>query len=101
MDVSSKIETYKAALRFKYGSDIAGLKKLCRDLIDGAASDDVTITSHTFEGGGASGAIQLEPIARLNAALSVIAELDEESAALLAAPGRGRFADFSGMMTTP
>lgn len=99
MDSASRIETYKAGLRLLYANDVAGLKKIVHDLMEGAASDTVLITSHNFVDGGASGQAHLEPLARLNAAISVLAELDPDSAVLLAGPGRTRFADFSRMNT--
>ena len=99
MDSTSKIETFKASLRLKYASDLPGLKKLVHELTESFVStdDDVVITSHGFVDGSAAGQSEFSRMAKLNAALSVLAELDATTAATLAGPGKVRFADFSRM----
>lgn len=100
MDDASKIETFKAWLRLKFTDDAAGLAALLAYITalgDGAAGDAVVMTSHNFADGGSSGQLVLEPMTRFNAALTVLAERDPTQAAVLAGPGKTRFADFSCM----
>lgn len=81
MDDSTRIETFKQWLRVRYraGStspDIVGLRRYIDALGTGEASDSVAITQLSFEGGQANGQLVLEPMAKLNAALAVLAEID-------------------------
>lgn len=76
MDEASRLETYTQYLRVRYTDDLPGLKKLVHELGEGEASDSVLINSHGFVDGSASGQIVLEPLLKLKAAMSVLAELD-------------------------
>jgi hypothetical protein len=99
MDSTSKIETFKASLRLKFASDLPGLRKLVHELTEGllTTDDEVMITSHGFVDGSAAGQAEFSRLEKLNAALSVLAELDADTAAVLASPGRVSFAEFSRM----
>jgi hypothetical protein len=96
MDTATRIETYKQYLRITYEEDVAGLRTLMAT-VAADAINPVAITSHSFEGGQASGQLVLEPLARLNAILAVLAELDPDN--VPNPPDRVRYADF-GYMTT-
>lgn len=99
MDDTAKIETYKAGLRLLYAGNPNGLKAIVINLMNGAASDETVVIGQTFEGGSAQAQIVLEPLAKLNAALAVLAELDPTAAATLQAPSRVRYANFGCMAT--
>ena len=75
MDDAARIETLKSYLRRKYAADLVGLKALADTAVENA-TDPVTITGQTFEGGGHSGQITFEPMAYLAAVEAVIMELD-------------------------
>lgn len=95
MDSNARIEAYKDGLRFKYSADISGLRALITALMadGGGASDSVVITQMGFEGGQGTGQVTLEPLAKLQACMDVLRELDPDNAP--AAPAPTRFADFS------
>jgi hypothetical protein len=97
MDSASRIETRKQFLRIKYASDVNGLRTYILSLGDGAAADPMVINSHSFESGQATGQVTLEPLAELNAAMAVLAELDPTNTP--SSPSRIRYADFSSMPT--
>lgn len=92
MDTAARIEAYKQFLRIKYSEDAKGLRALIVNLGDGAAGEAVLITQHTFEGGNAAGQITLEPLAKLQAAMDVLAEIDPDN--MPDAPASTQYADF-------
>jgi hypothetical protein len=98
MDAASRIETFRQFLRIKFlvGSpspNVEGLRAYIAALGDGEASDAVVINSMSFEGQASTGQVVLEPMARLTAALSVLAEIDPDNTP--PAPTTTRYADFS------
>lgn len=103
MDDASSIETFRAGLRLQYAADVGGLRRYVDELMRTVLSpaDEITITSHGFVDGSASGQAQFSRMAKLNAALAVLAELDATVAATIAGTGSVRYADFSGMLTEP
>lgn len=98
MEDSSRIDTFKQWLRVKYNAadpqaaDITALRAYITALGDGDASDAVAITQLSFESGQASGQLVLEPMARLNAALTILGEIDPDNTPPV--PSRVRFANF-------
>lgn len=95
MDSEARIRTYQQGLRLRFADDVPGLRALCRQLFDEVSADAVVFTSHGFEGGQAAGQIALEPMQKLEAAQTVLAELDPDN--VPADPStRVRYADFSG-----
>lgn len=77
MDDHARIETVKQYLRRTYASNVDGLKLLAENLVrNGGATDAVTITGQSFEGGQAQGQLTFEPLAYLGAIESLILELD-------------------------
>jgi hypothetical protein len=76
MDDASRIETAKRYLRRKYATDLLGLRALA-DSVAECATDAVTLTGQSFEGGSHSGAVTFEPMAYLTAIEDVLAELDD------------------------
>lgn len=99
MDEASRLETYTQWLRVRYSDDLVGLKKLIRELGDGEASDSVVINSHGFVDGSAAGQIVLEPLLKLKAAMTVLAELDP-TATPMERPNYAYFRFSAGTSTT-
>src|SRR5437868_10771611 len=95
MDSYARIEAYKEGLRFTYATDIPGLRaKITALLADGGGADDsVVITQMGFEGGQGTGQVTLEPLAKLQACIEVLRELDPDN--VPTAPASTRHADFS------
>lgn len=93
MDSTARIEAYKAYLRIKYEDGVAGLRTLITEIGDGAAAEPVLINQQGFEGGQATGQITLEPLARLQACIDVLRELDPDN--MPDEPAPTTFADFS------
>ncbi len=82
MDDQTRITTYKESLRIIYGGavpDLAGLRKKIAELHE-AAEGSVVITSSGFEGEQSSGQLVLEPLEKLNAAITLLRELDPDHA---------------------
>ena len=77
MDDAERIETVKRHLRRTYRADVAGLRALADKVFAAGATDAVTITGQTFEGGSAQGTVTFEPLAYLRAINEVLAELDD------------------------
>jgi len=93
MDDTARIEVCKQYLRKKYATDVAGLHAFIDELGEGAALESVLIVQQGFEGGQASATVTLEPIAKLQAAMEVLAELDPDN--MPTPPASTRYADFS------
>lgn len=74
---TTALAAYKQHLRRKFASDVAGLKALADQLIV-EVTDNVTITSQSFEGGSHSGQITMPPGLKLAAVEELIVELDSE-----------------------
>jgi len=78
VDDASKIETIKQYLRVKHGTGataIAILRQLM-DQLAGEATDSVTLTGGTFEGGQHTGQVNFPKIMYLQCVLSRLSELD-------------------------
>ena len=91
MDDAARIEVVKQYLRRKYtGGTTDGLKMLksLADDVFNAATDPVTLTGQSFDGGSHSGQITFEKMAYLSAIEAVISELDTSTAALPPPPDR-------------
>jgi hypothetical protein len=95
MDSNARIEAYKEGLRITYAADIPGLRAIITALMaaGGGADDPVVITQMGFEGGQGTGQVTLEPLAKLQACIEVLRELDPDN--VPAAPASTRFADLS------
>lgn len=98
MDDNARIETYKRALRIKYPATTLGIAAL-RIAIDAAttaeladADDSVSITQLGFEGGQATGQLNDYRLAKLQAMIDVLGEIDPDN--MPAEPSPTRFADF-------
>lgn len=79
MDDAERIEQVKRYLRRTYAANVQGLRALADRIFEsGGATDSVTITGHSFEGGSANGQITFEPLAYLKAVNEVLAELDDD-----------------------
>jgi hypothetical protein len=72
------IEKY---IRRKYAADLQGLKKLADQYWADATSDQVTLTTQSFDGGSASGAITCPRSLLLDVVEDLIAELDDTAPA--------------------
>jgi hypothetical protein len=96
MDSASRIETYKQYLRITYADDVAGLRTLMAT-VAAVATNAVVVIGQSFEGGQTNGQLVLEPMAKLNAILAVLAELDPDN--VPEPPARVRFANFGCMAT--
>lgn len=82
MDDQTRITTYKESLRLIYGDattpDLAGLRKKIAALHE-EAEGSVVITASGFEGEQSSGQLVLEPLEKLNAAITLLRELDPDN----------------------
>jgi hypothetical protein len=88
----TKIDAAKAHLRREYSDNaegLAALKQLARDAFS-EATDTVTLTSTSFEGGAGSGQITFDKMILLVALNELIAERDSTYVAPTATPGTGR-----------
>lgn len=72
---AAKIEIVKPHLRREYANDLEGLKLKAKEIF-GAATDTVTLTNGSFEGGSGSGEITFPKILLLGALNDLIAEID-------------------------
>lgn len=95
VDDNARIEAYKRGLRIKYpatAQGIADLRAAIDELMEDDAAESVLITQQVFEGGQASGTITLEPLAKLQAMIDVLGEIDPDN--MPDEPAPTRFADF-------
>lgn len=99
MDEASRLETYTQWLRVRYSDDLAGLKKFIHELGEGQASESIVVNSHGFADGSAAGQLVLEPLLKLKAAMTVLAELDP-TATPMERPNYAYFRFSAGSTTT-
>lgn len=78
MDEQTRINTYKESLRIIYAGDLVGLRRKIKSLHE-ESENAVVITSSSFEGEQSAGQMVLEPLAKLNAAISLLRELDPDN----------------------
>lgn len=78
MDEQTRINTYKESLRIIYAADLLGLRKKIAALHE-ESEDAVIVTSSSFEGEQSAGQMVLEPLAKLNAAIALLRELDPDN----------------------
>lgn len=78
---ATALAAYKQYLRRTYASNVPGLRALAEQLV-AELTDNVTITSQTFEGGSHSGQITMPPGLKLAAVEELIIELDTEGTAV-------------------
>lgn len=85
MDDPQRIDTARRYLRRKYAAgtaaDLAQLRALA-DEVFAAATDTVTLTGQSFDGGSHSGVVTFEKMAYLAAIEDIIAELDTSATAI-------------------
>jgi hypothetical protein len=74
MDSAAKINTLKQGLRFKYATNVTGLRALWEKVFS-ESTEFVEITGTSFEGGSASGVQVLDRLEYLAAVQSVLLEL--------------------------
>lgn len=77
MDESQQTAVVARYLRRKYASDRVGLQKLIDEIAANGALDAVTLTGSAFEGDSKQGQLTFHPLAYLDSAMTVLAELEE------------------------
>lgn len=79
MDAAARIDTARRYLRRTYAQNLTGLLALA-DQVANTATEAVTLTGQSFEGGSHTGQLTFEPMAYLTAIEDIIAELDPTGA---------------------
>ena len=91
---AAKISTLKQYLRrTNVGDDGLAKLKALADTLFGSATNEVTITGNSFEGGTASGVVTFPKMAYLQAVEELILELDPTNTPT--APDQSAIVDFS------